>query len=83
MFLIPVLCLYNPYFLLRQPIKLIHQLVDLAIGGVDLALEDDFLVFGFNGCQFLVQREHLLYQQNHAVVMRIVDGIRKIDRANR
>src|SRR6266851_7508766 len=36
--------LHNLNLLLRQPIQLVHQPVDLPVGGVDLALEDGFLV---------------------------------------
>jgi len=31
--------LHNPDFLIRQPVKLIHQVIDLPVGGLDLALE--------------------------------------------
>lgn len=32
--------LNNSDFFLRQPVQIIHQPINLAVGGVDLALED-------------------------------------------
>ena len=60
-----------------QPVKLVHQFVDLFIGDFDLALEAFFFVgeerrrpllrMGAGG--LFVQREHLLDQGDHAVVL--------------
>lgn len=40
-------CLLDyPDFLFRQAIELVNKLVDLLVGGVDLALDERFLVVG-------------------------------------
>jgi hypothetical protein len=41
--------LYNLYLIIRQSIQLIHKIINLLVGSVDLALEDGFFVGGF-GC---------------------------------
>src|ERR1700687_4994314 len=41
--------------LLRQPVQLVHQLVDLAVGGVDLSLQPRLLVPCFHGSRLPVQ----------------------------
>jgi hypothetical protein len=41
--------LHDPNLLLRQPIQLIHKLINLFIRRIDLALQEGFLVLGL-GC---------------------------------
>src|ERR1017187_3835979 len=59
-------------FVIGQTVKLIDQPVNLLIGGSDLAFERGFLRRRFGGGQTLVQRQHLLHQRNHLVVMPFV-----------
>jgi len=55
-------------FLIRQSIKLIHQLINLPVGGVDLALHRLFRG-DICGMEFLVQIEHRLgiFQRQTAI----------------
>jgi hypothetical protein len=38
--------LYDLYLFFSQPVKLVHQLIDLPVGGLDLALEQCLLMAG-------------------------------------
>jgi len=60
--------LHNFNFLCRQPIKLIHQRIDLPIRGLDLALQRGLLVLDLCRGQLLVQDQHALDQFHHPVV---------------
>jgi hypothetical protein len=48
--------------LFRQPIKLIHQRIDLPVRRLDLAVPRGFLVLDFCRSQLLVQGQHALGQ---------------------
>ena len=54
-------------FLLGQIVQLVHQAVDLAGGGLDLALEHGFGLRGFGPGELFVQLQHALYQGDHLV----------------
>ena len=49
-----LLCLHDPDLLLRQPVQLVHQRINLTVGRLDLALQDGFDVRRRLGGQLLV-----------------------------
>jgi len=67
--------LHDPDLLLRQPVQLIHQPVDLPVGGFDLALEMGLFVRRFSGGELLVQGEHALDEGDHVIVTFNIDRI--------
>ena len=67
-----LLCFNYLYLLFSQPVKLVHQLIDLPISGLDLALEQCLLMAGSSFCKLLMQREHRINQANYAVVSGLI-----------
>ena len=74
--------LYDPDLLLRQPVQLIHQPVDLPIGRDDLALVYGLLLVRDRGGQLAVQIQHGLDQRDHPVVVRDVGRVGEVDGAD-
>ena len=72
----------NLDFFLGQAIKLIHQAVNLGVGGFDLSLDHRPLRLRFGLRQLLVQREHVFHQRDHAVVPGFVGGVFEVDGAD-
>lgn len=71
--------LHNLDFLIIQPIQLIHQLVNLPVGRLNLALQyRPSLGHAFTG-QALVQAQHLLDQADHLVVPGFVGGVGEVN----
>lgn len=64
-----------------QPVQLIHQRIDLPVGGFDLALENCFGVRHLLRRQLLVQVEHTRHQVDHAVVAGSIGGGGEVDGA--
>jgi hypothetical protein len=64
------LTFYNLDLLLRQPVQLVHQRVDGAIGGVDLPLDQIAVMGGVDRRELLVQRQHFVHQRHHAIMPR-------------
>ena len=69
-------------FLVRQIIQLIHQLTNLPVGGLDLALEDGLGLGRFGLRELLVKVQHPLDQGHHSVVAGFIGGIGEVDGAD-
>jgi hypothetical protein len=62
-FFLSVLLLLNYlYLFFSQPVKLVHQFIDMLVSGLDLALEQCLLLAGSGFCKLLMQREHRVNQ---------------------
>lgn len=59
----------DTYFLLRQLVEVVDEPVDLAVGGVNLAMQREFVRLTFCFCQPLMQSHHTLNKCNHLVVL--------------
>ena len=68
--------------LLRQPVQLINQAVDLSVSRRDLSLDCGLLVLRLRPCQLLVKRQHLLHEFDHPVVADFVGRVGEVDRAD-
>lgn len=49
--------LHNPYLLLRQPVELVNQGVNLLIGGINLPFEKGLLVVSLDLAELLIDRK--------------------------
>ena len=65
--------LHHRNLLLRQPVQLVHQPVDLPVGGIDLSLDEGRVVAGPGFRQLLIEGEHLLGELHHPVVAGLVE----------
>ena len=72
--------LHNLDLLLGEAVEGVDELVELVVGGGDLALEHGLLVGGIGGGESLVEVEHGLDQVHHLVVPGLVGGIGQTDR---
>ena len=70
--------LHNPDLLLRQPIQLVDQRVDLPVRGLDAPPQRRLLVGRAGLWELFMQGEHLLHQKGHAVVAGDVGGVGEI-----
>lgn len=61
--------LHNPDLLFRQPVQFVDQPVNLAVGGVNLALLDGLIVGSFGGGQLPVQGQHTLDRRRRGVLL--------------
>ena len=68
-YLLSVFSFHNLDFLIGQPVQLVHQFVNLAVGGVDLTLVQFLVGLRFGGSLTLVQFQHLLDEFHRAVVV--------------
>ena len=68
--------LHQPDLLICQFVQLIHQGIDLGIGGIDLALEQGFLGRGFGIGKLLVQTEHAFDQDNNLISLKYLSSVR-------
>jgi hypothetical protein len=68
---------HNPHLLFRQPIQLIHQLINRSIGGGDFALEAVGFLGGL-GIAF-VQFEHAFDQGYYAVMLLDFFGVCEVN----
>jgi hypothetical protein len=59
---------HNPNLILRQPVQLVHQLVDHFVRRRDLALEQGLFRGGVRGGELAVQVEHGLDERDHVVM---------------
>ena len=59
---------HHPYLLLRQPIQLVHSLVDLAVERFALALKAGRLGFRLGFAQLFLRRQHPLDKRDNVVV---------------
>ena len=66
--LLPARRFHNPDLLLRQPVQLIDQPVDLPVCGLDAAGEQSPLVLRAGGGESLMQIEHGLHQFHQPIV---------------
>lgn len=74
--------LHHCNLLFRQPVQFIHQSVNLPVGGIDLTLDESFIVTGFRVRKLLVKGKHLLDKLHHAVVTGFVGGVGEVDGAD-
>jgi len=65
--------------LVGQTVQFVHELVNLAVDDVDLALECDLLVVGIRRSKLFLEREHRLDKRDHPVVPGFVGGVGEID----
>src|SRR5450830_1857032 len=77
-----LLPLHHPYLFLRQPIKLIHKLVNLIIRDFDLSFDWFFLAVEVRGVELLMQFEHSVRKPDKRAVLLLFVGIGKVDCAN-
>ena len=68
--------------LLREPIKFIHQFVDLLIRRRNLPLDQGLLLVGPGLGKPLIEIEHPLDEGDHFIVAGNIGGIRGVDCAN-
>jgi len=65
-----------------QAVEFVDQLVDLFVGGVDLALDCGLLMACLRCGKPFVQFEHCLDQFDHPVVTGFVGGVGEVNRAD-
>lgn len=62
-------------FLVCQAVEFVDELVDLFVGGVDLALDERFLVVCLGNLKALVELWHTFHKVDEAVVVVIFSGL--------
>src|SRR6266481_5976869 len=68
---------------IRQSIELVDDMIDLAVGGLDLALHNTLLRSRLRGSKLFVQSKHRIDEGYDFVVAVLILFIIKFDNANR
>jgi hypothetical protein len=77
---LPHLPLHDRDLFFSEVVEFVDEVVDLAVGGVDEALEVSLVVVGTGNGELLVQVEHLLDERHHPVVPHHVRRAVEVDR---
>ncbi len=71
--------LHNPDLLVGEAVQLVDELVDLAVGGVDLALDDSSMVRSAGRLKLDIGGKYFLHQFEQPVVDTDMCSIRLVD----
>ena len=75
--------LHDCDLLVGEFVEFVDEAVDLAVGGVDLALDGGFVVVSFGVGALLVEGEHTVHEFDHLVVAGLVLRVLEVDGADR
>jgi len=80
--LVKILSLHNPNLLLRQPVELVHQLINRCIRRLNLPGQQRLLMLQFGVLHFFIEVKYLCDERNHAIVAGFVRRIGEVDGAD-
>lgn len=73
----------NPNLLIRQPVEVVHEAINLLVGRVNLALELGLVVRRLGRGQPLLQVQHPLDKRHHLVVLDLVGFVGEVEGPDR